>query len=232
VAKRITDFSANPRNPRTITAPQLAALKKAMLEFGDLSGLVVNRESGHMIGGHQRVKILGEAPVTVVHRFDPPTVRGTVAEGFVLYEGERYVYREVRWTTTKERAAMVAANKHGGDFDADLLDDLLSELRSESLDMELTGFDESELSRLLGNLTAGTTGAGSRQSDDMRIVQLLFNVETLPIFLERIRQLGEVFGLDDVSMTVYRAIEEVHHERVKSKIRPPLVAHAKQRASR
>jgi hypothetical protein len=228
---RISDFRANPRNPRTITGPQLAALKKAMLEFGDLSGLVVNRRSGNMIGGHQRVKILGELPVTVTKRFDPPTPRGTVAEGFVQYAGERYVYREVMWTDRQEQTAMVAANKHGGDFDADLVGDLLMELRDEGFDMELTGFNGSELSRLLDDITAGSTGAGSGQSDDMRIVQLLFSVETLPVFLERIRQLGELFGVDDVSTCVYRAIEELHYERVE-KAASKVVAHAKQRASR
>ena len=110
-------FQPNPVNPRKITDEQLQALRKAMVEFGDLSGLVVNLTTGNYVGGHQRVKILGDLPVTVVQRFPKPTARGTVAEGYVTYNGERFVYREVKWDATKEKAALVAANKHGGDWD-------------------------------------------------------------------------------------------------------------------
>ena len=213
--KRLSDFKANPRNPRKISDQQLADLRKAMVEFGDLSGLVVNRETGNMIGGHQRVKILGELPVTVLRRFDPPTARGTVAEGFVEYQGERFIYREVRWTLRTEQAAMLAANKHGGDWDLDLVADLLGELRNEELDMALTGFGESELSRLLGDLTAGSTGPRSDESDDMRIVQLMFTVKTLPKFLEHVQILEQRFGTDDITATVTEAVERCHRDSLK-----------------
>jgi len=143
---RTSRFSANPQNPRKITDEQLEALRKAMGEFGDLSGLVVNLTSGNMIGGHQRVKILGDAPITILQRYDKPTKQGTVAEGFAVYEGERFVYRAVRWNKVKEQAAMIAANKHGGTFDDDLLKSLLAELSAGGeIDMGLTGFAPDEL---------------------------------------------------------------------------------------
>ena len=84
----VSDFSPNPDNPRTITDERLEALRHAMTEFGDLSGLVVNLTTGRYVGGHQRVKILGDRPVTITKRYNKPTVRGTVAEGFVSYDGE------------------------------------------------------------------------------------------------------------------------------------------------
>lgn len=210
---KTTDWKANPRNPRTISDPQLAALKAAMVEFGDLSGLVVNRRSGHMIGGHQRVKILADLPVTIVQRFDPPTRRGTIAEGFVEYSGERFVYREVVWDNSQEIAAMIAANKHGGDFQNDLLSELLRELKDDNFAMDLTGFSERELNRMLAPDEPPTIRGLENVDigDEIRLVQLQLTTDTLPTFLERVRQLGEKFGtLDNVTDTVYRAIAECH----------------------
>jgi 16S rRNA G966 N2-methylase RsmD len=142
---QLTDFTPNPLNPRTITDERLSALKDAMIEFGDLSGLVVNLTTGNYVGGHQRLKILGDAPITITKRYNKPTQRGTVAEGVVHYDGENFVYREVKWPPEKEKAAMLAANKHGGDWTPDI-SSLLDDLREESTDMfALTGFDVSEL---------------------------------------------------------------------------------------
>lgn len=141
----------NPQNPRKITDEQLDALRNAMGEFGDLSGLVVNLTTGNMVGGHQRVKILGDAPITIQHRYDKPTKQGTVAEGHVVYGGEKFVYRAVRWNKVKEQAAMLAANKHGGTFDDDLVKSLLAELsESGQIDVALTGFDKGELETMFG----------------------------------------------------------------------------------
>lgn len=211
---KTSDWQANPRNPRTISDPQLAALKAAMIEFGDLSGLIVNRTTLHTIGGHQRIKILGDLPVTINQRFDPPTKRGTVAEGFVEYNGERFVYREVVWTPTQEKAAMIAANKHGGDFETDMLADLLRELKDDDeFAMDLTGFSERELNRLLAKDDEPTIKGLENLEivNEIRLVQLQLTTETLPIFLERVRQLGEQFGLaDNITETVYRAVEKCH----------------------
>lgn len=147
----VSDWKANPVNPRVITDEQLEALRLAMGEFGDLSGLVVNVTTGHMIGGHQRVKVLGNQTITVQVRYPKPTKVGTVAEGFVIYNGERFTYREVEWNETKERAAMIAANKHGGEFDDDQLKALLQELNASEFDMMLTGFMPAELEAIFAD---------------------------------------------------------------------------------
>jgi hypothetical protein len=230
---KTSDWQANPRNPRTISDPQLAALKAAMIEFGDLSGLIVNRTTLNTIGGHQRIKVLGDLPVTIVNRFDPPTKRGTIAEGFVEYQGERFVYREVVWTPTQEKAAMIAANKHGGDFETDLLGELLKELKDEDFAMDLTGFSERELNRLLVNddePTIAGLDANSSIGVEIRLVQLQLTTETLPIFMERIRQLGEKFGLaDNITETVFRAVEECYRSNyadAETIVQPTVAAHA------
>lgn len=140
---------ANEDNPRQITDEQLARLAASMAKYGDLSGLVLNNRTGNLVGGHQRVKLLGDAPVTITHRYKKKTKVGTVAEGHVVHGGERFTYRVVNWDDKTERAAMVAANKHGGDWDTFKLRDLLDGLKGEGYDLELTGFDAQELEKLL-----------------------------------------------------------------------------------
>jgi ParB-like chromosome segregation protein Spo0J len=214
---RLGQFSANPRNPRKISDEQLEALKQAMRAYGDLSGLVVNLNTGHLVGGHQRVKILGNLPVEITRRFPKPTGRGTVAEGVVIYNGERFVYREVRWTEQQERAAMIAANKHGGDWDLPGLSEILMELDSEGYDLPLTGFSAKELEKMLTKMTPDTDGEGGLVDvppevlpAHVRMVQLFLTVDTLPRFMEQVQALGKTFKIANVTDTVVRAVDECY----------------------
>lgn len=148
--RRVGDLVPASYNPRKITDEQLARLGGAMEAFGDLSGLVVNRRTGHIIGGHQRVKHLSpDATIHITEEHESPTSTGTVAVGFVEHAGERWTFREVDVDETTEVAMNIAANKHGGEFETGLLAPLLSELDAGGFEMDLTGFDESELERLL-----------------------------------------------------------------------------------
>jgi hypothetical protein len=217
---RLSQFSANPRNPRKITDEQLEALKKAMAAYGDLSGLVVNLNTGHLVGGHQRVKILGNLPVEILRRFPQPTPRGTVAEGVVLYRGERFVYREVKWDEATENAAMIAANKHGGDWDLPALSEILTELDGQGYELPLTGFSAKELEAMLTKMTpdtdAETTIAGEGDETipaHIRMVQLFLTVETLPEFMEQVRVLGEDWEITNITDTVVKAVAECYGKR-------------------
>jgi hypothetical protein len=209
--KRITDFQPNPLNPRKISHEQLEMLQAAMDSFGDLSGLVVNVTTGRMIGGHQRVKILGQAPVQIVRRFAKPTPKGTVAEGHVTYHGERFVYREVKWTEAREKAAMIAANKQGGDWDLPDLAALVQDLSGTGFEA-LLGFSDDELKEMF-EAPPEHPGPGEDLPplpENVRLVQLYFTVENLPEFMEQVRTLGQRFGTTDISGTVMRAVAECH----------------------
>ena len=139
-------------NPRTITAAQLDRLKKALHEFGDLSGIIFNRRSGLLVGGHQRCKVIPrDAPIEIVNRYDPASRTGTIADGYIIIDGERLNYREVDWDEEKEKTANIAANAHGGDWDEQKLHDLLKEcVQANSIDNDLIGFDLADLHQILG----------------------------------------------------------------------------------
>lgn len=146
--KKISDLKPASYNPRTISDSQLKSLKQAMQKFGDLSGIVVNKRTGNIVGGHQRVKTFSKDDK--VHTEPYTDDVGTIAAGYVETSYGRWTYREVDWDEDKERAANVAANKHGGEWESKLLAELLQELPPEY--RELTGFSEKEISKLIDTL--------------------------------------------------------------------------------
>jgi hypothetical protein len=150
LAKKLSDLSANPRNPRKISEKQLEMLKKSLDEYGDLSGICYNRKTHHTFGGHQRIKVLPpDSDIIIMQTYDSPTRCGTVAEGHVVISGEKYKYREVDWPEQKELAAMIAANKHGGEWEYQLLNEAILELDHANYDMELVGYDDDDLEKQL-----------------------------------------------------------------------------------
>lgn len=153
----LSQLNGNPKNPRRVSDKKLDMLKKALMEFGDLSGIVFNQKTGQLVGGHQRVKVFSpDSKINIRKTYDKPTRTGTVAEGSVEIEGEEFSYREVNWTEAKEKAANIAANKGAGDWDFPQLTEWMSELDELGFDKELTMFDEDELERLLGGWESGT----------------------------------------------------------------------------
>ena len=144
---KLGDLKPNKRNPRKISRKQQEALKKSLDKFGDLSGFVYNRRTKQMISGHQKTKISPEnSVVTIEKRYDTPTKALTVAEGYVDINGEKFKYREVDAPEDWEIEAMLAANKHGGEWDEDILRLVFADFND--LDLDSTGFTVDELDDL------------------------------------------------------------------------------------
>jgi tellurite resistance protein len=145
---QVKDLKPAGYNPRKISKEKLAALKKSLEEFGDLSGIVFNIRTETIIGGHQRTKNFD--PSWPVVKEPHEDITGTVALGYIETPSGRMTYREVDWPEIKEKQANIAANKHGGEFDDELLAKLLNEIKLESplMDFELVGFDDDEIHKL------------------------------------------------------------------------------------
>lgn len=152
--KKISDLKPNPRNPRKIQDSKKQMLIKSLNEFGDLSGVVFNKKTNRLVGGHQRVSIIEPSHTIIIENtYDVPTRTGTVAEGFIDLDGEKLRYREVNWDEQKEKAANIAANKGAGDWDFPLLIDMLNDLDAMNFDLDLTMFDDKERDTLLGGVS-------------------------------------------------------------------------------
>lgn len=149
---KLSDLKPNPKNPRKLTNEKKDMLTKSMHEFGDLGCIIFNTLDGTLRGGTQRTSIIpADSKIEIEMKYKKPTQAGTVAEGSISLNGEKFKYREVAWDETKAAAAMIAANKHSGDFDDEKLKDILMQLEAENYDLDLTGHTKDEISDLLAD---------------------------------------------------------------------------------
>lgn len=127
-------------------------MKRSLAEFGDLSGIVLNRRTGNLVGGHQRADVLLQNGRLVLSDLPAPESDGTVACGHIEYDGKRYNVRVVDWDDIKAQAAMLAANRFArvGKDDPDMLGSIMQELTTADFDLELTGFDEDAVADIRG----------------------------------------------------------------------------------
>lgn len=130
------------KNPRQITDRQFDDLRKWLREFGDLSGIVHDLNSDEVIAANQRVRVfdINQCEIILTEGPHEPDEQGTVALGYVVWEGKRYGYRQVRWTPEQCQQANVVANKAGGEWDWDVLAN-----EFEVGDLLEWGFSEKEL---------------------------------------------------------------------------------------
>ena len=117
----------NPRKDLKPGDPEYEKLKRSLSEFGYVEPVIWNKTTGHVAGGHQRLKVLIDTGVTEV-------------ECVVVEMSEE-----------KEKALNVALNKISGEWDKEKLSLLISDLQLADFDVSLTGFDAAEIDTLLNN---------------------------------------------------------------------------------
>jgi len=154
----LTDLRGASYNPRFITARRLDNLGKSYEEFGDLSGIVFNRRSGHLVSGHQRTSSIRKKGYETKIITNPikDCQHGTIEEGFmtvILGDNRNYriPFRVVDWSDKKvEFAANIAANAHGGEFDNSKLAFMVEELeiRDGGFDIDTMGLDALKIKTL------------------------------------------------------------------------------------
>lgn len=151
---------AAPYNPRKISAEALKGLKASLVTFGDLSGVVFNRRTKHLVCGHQRSASLGDLDLSAIAWGEPYRVTlGEEGKRFAsderhgvvsLPDGARLNVREVNWPLPFEKAANVAANNpHIGGEWAEGAETIFKEISEEFPDLYASlRIDEIRLERL------------------------------------------------------------------------------------
>ena len=109
------------RNPRKITDAQLELLRNHLSELGDLSGVIYCHNNKSYVGGNQRSDVFDNSQIEITERFSEPTKQKTLAHGFIVWQGEKYAYREVAFTEQEFKKACIVANHDGGSWDMDIL---------------------------------------------------------------------------------------------------------------
>ena len=127
--RRLKPAPYNPRIDLRPGDPEYEKLRRSLDTFGCVEPLVWNERTGHVVGGHQRLKVMQ-------------------AEGI-----KQVKVSVVDLSLTDEKALNVALNKIEGGWDDDKLAALLQELTElPDFDATLTGFDADETSQLLDGL--------------------------------------------------------------------------------
>ena len=129
VKKKIDDLKPASYNPRKDLKPgdkEYEKLKRSITQFGYVEPVIWNERTGTVVGGHQRLKVLKD----------------------LGYEEIDCVIVDL--SLEQEKALNVALNKISGEWDNNLLGELLKELELTGYDITLTGFDLKEAKDLFG----------------------------------------------------------------------------------
>jgi len=114
----------NPRKDLKPGDPEYEKLKRSIEQFGYVEPVIWNKTTSHVVGGHQRLKVLLDMGITEV-------------ECVVIEMSEE-----------KEKALNITLNKISGDWDKDKLMLLIADLQGADFDVSLTGFEPAELDAL------------------------------------------------------------------------------------
>ena len=121
--RKVDELKAAEYNPRKDLRPGDAEnekLKRSIQEFGYVEPVIWNKRTGTVVGGHQRLKVMKS----------------------LGYEEVDCVVVDL--DEKKEKALNIALNKISGEWDNDLLANLLKDLDGSGYDITLTGFDLAE----------------------------------------------------------------------------------------
>lgn len=117
----------NPRKDLTPDDDEYQRIKDSITTFGFIENVVYNKRTGHIVGGHQRVKVLKELGYTEV------------------------MTAEVDIDEDQEKVLNIGLNKIGGEWDYSKLQDLMLEFEQSNIDTYLTGFSQEEIQDLIDN---------------------------------------------------------------------------------
>jgi len=203
---KLSEIKGADYNPRKISNEALGRLTKSLSELGDLQPITVNVRTGNtIIGGHQRFKI------------------------YQAMGREEIDVWLVDLSEEKEKAANLALNNMAGEFDTEALKDLLEDIDTSQIDLQLTGFSDENLKSLMSatipdgplSLDAEQAQAGggdieageySPPASSIRMVPIYLTNEEHDGFLEKVRKLGDSWKTETATDTVKACVEKAFQE--------------------
>ena len=150
---KVADLKPADYNPRKKLKPgdkEFEKLKKSIEEFGYVEPIILNKRTNTVVGGHQRLEVMKH----------------------LGYEEVDCVIVDL--DEQKEKALNIALNKISGEWDTELLTDLLKELDQQGV-VSLTGFETEELDELF----AGTEYNVSE--DNYNVEEALEQIDNKPV---------------------------------------------------
>jgi len=193
--EEIIPYSRNPRKNQHIDK-----VAGSIKEFGFQQPIVVDKEKV-IIVGHTRylaAQKLGmrEVPVIVAENLDENQVKAyRIADNRVAEESQ---------------------------WDNELLNLELMDLQKNEIDLSVLGFEQSEIDKIFSSddplfvtpeqsFNEETPNVDSLIPSQVRMVQLFLNEDTEPKFKEMVSLLQEKFDINNLTDTVYKAVENEYN---------------------
>lgn len=195
---KIDELKPFDKNPRKNTKA-IERVKKSIKANGFNQPIVTDKEKTICVG-HTRFYAAKELGLKEV----PVYIKKMTYEQFLAYN--------------------MADNKTSelAEWDNDLLSELMQELADAEHDLEATGFDEDEVDALLDDSdlddlitdtpppkASPATGEGKAH---VKMVQIFLDDTTFPLFIERCEAIQERLETNNLTDTVYKAIEKIHND--------------------
>jgi ParB-like chromosome segregation protein Spo0J len=168
-------------NPRKISADEMGKLRRSIREFGLVQPLIVQMPGNRIIAGHQRRE-------------------AAIAEGL-----KRIPVHRLRIGDAKAKAMNLALNRISGEWDDSKLILLLREL--EAPERKLSGFDEDEIAKLLGDAIDGKGVEEKPLAPAPKILWILLGIPEV--------RAGEV----ESHLAILRAVAEINVQSSRSRDR-------------
>jgi len=185
---KITEINSNPENPRVIKDYKFKKLIKSIKEFPEMLKLrpIVVNEDNIVLGGNMRLKACMEAGIKEV-----------------------YIHK-VKLSEQKQKQFIIKDNSSFGEWDWDILANEwdVEELKAWGLDIpkwEDTAFDSD-----IEDTGEYDYPDEFGEQSHVKMVQLFLNTKTEPKFKEWELNLREHYKSDNLTDTIYRAIEEIN----------------------
>ncbi|MDY8022967.1 transcriptional regulator [Paenibacillus polymyxa] len=115
-------------------------MKASIESFGYVEPIIWNERTGNMVGGHQRYKIMTND-----------------------LEHKELAVSVVNLDDQQEKLLNIALNKISGDWDEGALTKLLDDMQQDGVDISLSGFDDVDLKRMLGDIEIPNFEAGTAE---------------------------------------------------------------------
>ena len=141
VHKDPSELMPAPYNPRDIGKEEMERLKNSIMRWGFVDPIIQNKKTGFVVGGNQRL----EAAIALALQTVPVV--------------------EVDMEPDEEIALNIALNKISGDWNIPRLKDALLEIDTGKFDIELTGFPEAEIERLMSQFAIDDTPAAGTKAE-------------------------------------------------------------------
>lgn len=126
---KLNPATYNPRKDLKPGDAEYEKLLRSIEEFGYVEPVIWNKQTSNIVGGHQRFKVL-----------------------------IKLGYQEIDCVVVdideqKEKALNIALNKISGEWDNEKLSELLEELKLTDIDMDITGFSDSDIDKIISEFT-------------------------------------------------------------------------------